>query len=72
MVISRSCSNGGSSGRRLTPGAQARAAWPPPAGKAHPVAAEADALRELGRAGGWVTAVDAAGRTVTAVRPAAP
>ena len=56
----------------LTPGAQARAAWPPQTGKALSMPADADALRELGRAGGWVTAVDAAGRTVTAVRPAAP
>jgi prephenate dehydrogenase len=56
----------------LAPGARARAAWPPPAGEALTLPAEADALRRLGRAGGWVTAVAADRRSVTAVRPVHP
>jgi len=54
----------------LTPGAVARAAWPPAAGKALALPADADALRNLGRAGGWITAVARDGRSVTAVQPA--
>jgi prephenate dehydrogenase len=56
----------------LTPGAQARAAWPPEGGRPQTVPAQAPALRELGQAGGWVTAVADDARTVTAVRPAVP
>jgi prephenate dehydrogenase len=54
----------------LAPGAQARAAWPPEGGEPRTVPAGAPALRELGQAGGWVTAVADDARTVTAVRPA--
>lgn len=44
--------------------------WPPSPGSALELPARADALLRLGRAGGWVTAVAADRRTVTAVRPA--
>jgi len=54
----------------LEPGRVARAAWPPVAGEPAALAAEPDALLALGRAGGWVTAVSADHRAVTAVSPA--
>jgi prephenate dehydrogenase len=53
----------------LTPGSEARAAWPRPDGKPLSLPAEAAALRDLGRAGGWVTAIAPDGRSVEAVRP---
>jgi prephenate dehydrogenase len=53
----------------LTPGATARQAWPPTPGEPARLAADADALRELGRTGGWITAVGEDRRSVTAVRP---
>jgi prephenate dehydrogenase len=53
----------------LAPGAVARSGWPPAAGDAISLPAEADALRNLGRAGGWITAVAEDGRSVTAVHP---
>lgn len=56
----------------LAPGTAARAAWPPRPGPERQLPARVDALLELGRAGGWVTAVAADHRTVTAVRPAPP
>jgi prephenate dehydrogenase len=54
----------------LTPGSVARSAWPPVPGEPETVPAQADALRALGRAGGWVASVAADGRSVRAVRPA--
>ena len=53
----------------LTPGAETRLAWPPAPGEPQQLPVEANALRELGRAGGWITAVAADRRSVTAVRP---
>jgi prephenate dehydrogenase len=53
----------------LAPGATARLAWPPTAGEQESLAVDADALRELGRAGGWITGVAKDRRTVDAVRP---
>ena len=55
----------------LDEGGATRRAWPTRAGEPQAMAAEPDALRELGRAGGWVTAVAADRGSVTAVRPAA-
>lgn len=46
-----------------------RVNWPPRPGVASQLPAQSDALLRLGRAGGWVTAVAADRRTVTAVRP---
>jgi prephenate dehydrogenase len=54
----------------LTPGHTARTNWPATPGSPEPMKAEAEALRALGRAGGWVASVDPAARTVVAVRPA--
>ncbi|GIJ51697.1 prephenate dehydrogenase [Virgisporangium aliadipatigenens] len=54
----------------LTPGYTARSRWPVTPGTPEPMRADPSALRALGRAGGWVTTVDAARRTVVAVRPA--
>ncbi|WP_442791434.1 prephenate dehydrogenase [Micromonospora sp. NBC_01813] len=54
----------------LTTGSTARTGWPPQPGKPLELPARPDALLRLGRAGGWVTAVAADRRTVTAVRPA--
>ncbi len=54
----------------LAPGNTARRAWPPSPGKPVDLPADPDALLALGRDGGWVTAVAADRRTVTAVRPA--
>lgn len=53
----------------LAPGHAVRAAWPPVPGSTLDVPARPDALLRLGRAGGWVTAVAADRRTVTATRP---
>lgn len=55
----------------LAGGHAARGAWPPAPGEPVVVAARVAPLLELGRAGGWVTAVAPDRRTVTAVRPAA-
>lgn len=54
----------------LAPGATARQAWPPAPGRPETLAVEANGLRALGRAGGWVTAVAEDRRSVTAIRPA--
>ncbi len=54
----------------LEPGNAARKAWPPSAGKPVELPARVEQLLELGRAGGWVSAVAPDRRTVTAVRPA--
>ncbi|GAA0811490.1 prephenate dehydrogenase/arogenate dehydrogenase family protein [Spirilliplanes yamanashiensis] len=54
----------------LHDGNAARLAWPPRAGEQRDLPARADVLRRLGRAGGWVTAVSADHRTITAVLPA--
>lgn len=54
----------------LTPGHLARRAWPPTARADTTLAADLEALLGLGRAGGWVTAIAADRRTVTAARPA--
>jgi prephenate dehydrogenase len=56
----------------LAPGNAARAGWPPTAGEPVELPARPDALLALGRAGGWVRAVSADRRTVTAVRPRPP
>lgn len=53
----------------LAPAAAARAAWPPRPGTRRSIPADPAALLRLGRAGGWVTAVAADRRTVTAVLP---
>jgi prephenate dehydrogenase len=53
----------------LAEGHAVRATWPPGSGEPETVAADADPLLELGRAGGWVTGVADDGRSVTAVRP---
>jgi prephenate dehydrogenase len=54
----------------LTPGYQARRAWPPRPGDTTTLPARADVLLRLGRVGGWITAVAGDRRSVTAVRPA--
>jgi prephenate dehydrogenase len=56
----------------LKPATEARAMWPPRPGSRLDLPANPGALLRLGRGGGWVTAVAADRRTVTAVRPAAP
>jgi prephenate dehydrogenase len=56
----------------LATGYAARTAWPPAPGKTLDLPARPDALLRLGRAGGWITAVAADRRTVTATRPATP
>ncbi|RZU50750.1 prephenate dehydrogenase [Krasilnikovia cinnamomea] len=53
----------------LAPASLARAAWPVVAGTVVEVPWHADALLELGRAGGWVTGVDDERRVLRAVRP---
>jgi prephenate dehydrogenase len=53
----------------LAPGNAARRAWPATAGEAFEMAPRVDALLDLGRAGGWVSAVAEDRRSVTAVRP---
>jgi prephenate dehydrogenase len=55
----------------LTPGAAVRTGWPPRAGHRRELPVNPDALLRLGRAGGWVTAVAADRRSVTAALPAA-
>jgi prephenate dehydrogenase len=54
----------------LAAGYAARTGWPPAPGKTLDLPARQDALLRLGRAGGWVSAVAADRRTVTATRPA--
>jgi prephenate dehydrogenase len=54
----------------LAAGYAARTGWPPAPGKTLELPARQDALLRLGRAGGWITAVAADRRTVTATRPA--
>jgi prephenate dehydrogenase len=54
----------------LATGWAARRAWPPQPGKEADLPADGGALLALGRAGGWITAVSADRRTVTAVHPA--
>jgi prephenate dehydrogenase len=53
----------------LAAGYAARTAWPAAPGKTLELPARQDALLRLGRAGGWVTAVAADRRSVTATRP---
>jgi prephenate dehydrogenase len=53
----------------LATGYAARTGWPPAPGKMLDLPARQDALLRLGRAGGWITAVAADRRTVTATRP---
>lgn len=53
----------------LAPGHAARGGWPPAAGASAAVSPTPTALLELGRAGGWVTAVAPGGRTVTVTWP---
>jgi prephenate dehydrogenase len=53
----------------LAPGNAARRAWPATPGPSVELPARVDTLLELGRAGGWVSAVAADRRTVTTVRP---
>jgi prephenate dehydrogenase len=53
----------------LATGYAARTGWPPAPGKTLDLPARLDALLRLGRAGGWVSAVAADRRTVTATRP---
>lgn len=56
----------------FAPGSAARTGWPAPPGTPTELPVGTDALLALGRAGGWITAVAADRRTVTAVRPARP
>jgi prephenate dehydrogenase len=56
----------------LAPAAVVRGAWPPRPGRRIDLPAHPDALLRLGRDGGWVTAVAADRRTVTAIRPTPP
>jgi prephenate dehydrogenase len=53
----------------LRSGAAARAAWPPVPSEPATLPVDPDVLLRLGRAGGWVTAVAADQRSVTAARP---
>lgn len=53
----------------LAPGYAARSGWPPHPGDTVELAATPEKLLELGRTGGWVTAVVPDRGTVTAVRP---
>jgi prephenate dehydrogenase len=53
----------------LSPAHSARTGWPPAAGSVENLPARPEPLVALGRAGGWVTAVAADRRSVTAVRP---
>jgi prephenate dehydrogenase len=54
----------------LAGGHAVRAGWPAAPGEPETLPVDPDRLLELGRAGGWVAAVAADGRSVTAVRPA--
>jgi prephenate dehydrogenase len=56
----------------LAAGHAARTSWPPEPGRPLELPANVGALLRLDRTGGWVTAVAADRRTVTAVRPAEP
>lgn len=56
----------------LGPGTTARAGWPPRPGPERQLAARMEVLLDLGRSGGWITAVADDRRTVSAVRPAPP
>jgi prephenate dehydrogenase len=51
------------------PGHAARVRWPPSWGEPHRIPATRERLLALGAAGGWVAAVSADGRTVTAIKP---
>ncbi len=51
------------------PGSAARRSWPPSPGAPEDLPARTDVLLKLGRDGGWVTAVSADRRSITAVRP---
>ena len=53
----------------LRPAAASRAGWPPVPSDPATLPVDTDVLLRLGRAGGWVTAVSADQRTVTAARP---
>jgi prephenate dehydrogenase len=53
----------------LQDGHAVRAAWPATAGTPADLPVDANALLDLGRAGGWVTGVAENGRHVTVVRP---
>lgn len=53
----------------LAPASAVRAAWPPVPGERAELPARSDVLLRLGRAGGWVTAVDRERRKVVAMRP---
>lgn len=50
-------------------GHTARVGWPPDPGRPQQVPVRADTLLRLGRAGGWITEVDRARRTVTGFLP---
>ncbi|MEV8510960.1 prephenate dehydrogenase/arogenate dehydrogenase family protein [Dactylosporangium sp. NPDC051484] len=54
----------------LTPGYNARLAWPPQPGESADLPARVDVLLRLGRVGGWIESVSADRRTVRAIRPA--
>jgi prephenate dehydrogenase len=54
---------------RLAPASEARRHWPAVPGEPIELPAGVAELLDLGRAGGWVTAVDEAGARVTAVQP---
>lgn len=53
----------------FAPAAAARRAWPPSPSDPAELPVQADVLRRLGRAGGWITDTAADRKTVTAVRP---
>ncbi|MBM2617115.1 prephenate dehydrogenase/arogenate dehydrogenase family protein [Actinoplanes sp. LDG1-06] len=53
----------------LRPAGELRRAWPPAPGPSAELPGEAAALLELGRAGGWVTAVAGDRSTVSSMRP---
>jgi len=55
--------------RWVTPAHLARSRWPRASGPPTQMAANPDHLLALGDEGGWITAVSADGRTVTAARP---
>jgi prephenate dehydrogenase len=51
------------------PAHAARTKWPRGWGEPNQIPARSDALLALGREGGWITAISADGRTVTAAHP---
>jgi prephenate dehydrogenase len=55
----------------LVPGAEVRSGWPPRPGSRRELPVDREVLLRLGRAGGWLTAITAERRTVSAVLPAA-